>query len=151
MLKALHKIQQTFKYAYFSFVLWLDKFKGEETYRSPTPMPTISINAAQAAYEEGLRRIKNKVAEQGDRESVEKFLEDNHDKLLALAENENNRQEIEQLKKLFVFKHKDVKTKSDMEKMIDRRIRDFKELHKHKLNRQKLRELRKQNGRPRKD
>lgn len=130
--------------------IWVDKNKQED-YKGSLVVPAITMNAIQASYEEGLKKIKDRVKESAaTKEELEKFLEENKEALLSFADNEQTAKEIELLKKVFVYNQKDIKTKTDLEKMIDRRIRDFKELQSHKLQRQKLREQRKQNGRPRK-
>jgi len=129
---------------YFNFLIWWDYYKSK---RKPIGYSSsahrVVISATKAAYEQGLKQVKTKVAE------AINAVDGNHDKalhqigdIIELAE-KDYKSEIEILKKMHVKNGQDVKNDTDKAKMIDQRIQDYKELHRFKEERTILRQIRK--------
>lgn len=132
---------------YFNFLLWLD-FKKDQLNRANKFSKTqtkMVYSAVKASYNEGFTKIRDKITTElknGNREHNEKVLEKTEE-LLKLAEEEKLQKDIELLRQACYYKDKDIQNDTQMAHMVERRIKDFKELHAHKERRQKLREQRK--------
>lgn len=134
---------------YYSILLWWDriKFKQELKNRPSIVTNKIIYNAVKAQYNEGINKVKREVAKlikspsKGEYEGILK----NINELLDLAKNEQ-REEIEALKKVYLYKDKDIKSDTDQAKMVTERINHYKDLHKHIEERNKIRAERKNNG-----
>ena len=95
--------------------------------------------------QEGIYNLKesiNAVVKDRTSESYDKVLSRINNMVdFAKGKTTNGEQLLANLrKKILVFKEKDVRSKKDKIKMVDTRIKHYKELHKHK----KLRDLRRQ-------
>jgi hypothetical protein len=134
---------------YFNILLWWDKKKfDKELARRPSNIATkIAYNAVKASYNEGISKIKGEVAkliQSRSKDEYERVLNNIND-MLSLAQSER-KEEIESLKKVYLYKDKDIQNDTDKARMINSRINDYKDLHKHIEKRNKLRKERKNNG-----
>lgn len=135
---------------YLEFLLWWDyKFGKDAPFRAAPDFTVAQIvrNAQILAYARGIRKLKNKINDLAftkDKEEYEKILAEVKN-LVALAE-ETDPSKIKRAKLLdsmYVYKGgKDIKNDTEKAKMIQQRIRDFKELQKHKVSRAMLKDMR---------
>jgi hypothetical protein len=129
---------------YFEFLLWWDRRKQERDLAYRSPSNKVVYNATKESYRLGVTRIKARIREMSkdsSKASLEAVLAEAPE-LLDYAVNNDPNGHAEALK-LYVRKDKDIKSNTDKALMIDQRIQDYKELHKHIEARQKLREQRK--------
>jgi hypothetical protein len=131
---------------YFNILLWWDKKKFDRELRNrPSNIAAkIAYNAVKSQYNEGIIRVKGEVAKLVNSRSkveYERVLA-NCEELLSLAQNES-REDIEALKKVYLYKERDIVNDTQKAKMISGRIQDYNELHKHKETREKIRQERK--------
>lgn len=136
---------------YFEFLLWLEnkKVKKELEYAkhwSNHCKHQIVVNVVQESYEQGIKQLKNKttsLVEAKTPAEYDRVLKEIKD-LLSFTEHDSSRLErINKLRKVFVYKEKDIRNHTDMAKMIDNRIKDFQVLRLHKERRDLMRTLRK--------
>lgn len=93
-------------------------------------------------YHNGLLLVKRKIKEKVDEGyTYEEVLKMLGDSLIALANQEKD-QKIELLKNIYIYESRDIKSEEDKIKMIDKRIADYKQLHKHVEKRKLARDLR---------
>lgn len=135
---------------YFEFLLWLEnrRLKREIEYSIPTHViPQIVKSSIQELYIIGIKRIKSKLVdltEAKTKEEYKKVLSELKEIISLSVRPDKNRQKyIDNLKRVYVYKDKDIKNNVDKARMIERRINDYKELHNHILQRNLRREIRK--------
>lgn len=141
---------------YLEVLLWWDyRFGPDAPFRASPDFTVAQIvrNAQMIAYTRGMKNLKSKINDLAftkDKEEYNKVLQEVQN-LVALAE-ETDPSKIkrsELLKNMYVYKGgKDIRNDTEKAKMIQQRIRDFKQLQNHKASRQILREIRqlKKNG-----
>lgn len=132
---------------YFSFLLWLDRRKEKKERKLPNfTTKQIVRQTSQMYYEQGMHQLKTKINSLVKTTSTEEYVKalDETQELIKLAELEpEDRNELsELLYKIAVKKGKDLNTDMDFAKMIDKRINDYRELQRYKVERELLRKIR---------
>jgi len=138
---------------YLSFLLWKENRRLEKENKTENltmPMmhvPQVVKNDALIKYEQGLSNVKRKVlliSRSCSKEDLEKALENTEDLVkMARGQHEEDREEyVESLRKVYVYKDKDIKSDTDKAKMIEQRISDYDKLKKDKEKRELSRAIR---------
>lgn len=147
MIKYLKRLFYTsiFGRFYFEFLLWLDRRVAKKETKQYLNNIRIEINATREKYEKALCKIKSKVNEEAKESNHHKVLKVKGD-LVSIAEEEEDeflKKRAEIMKSAIVKKgDKDIKSDTDMAKMVESRINDYKALHKDIAMRQLLRRIR---------
>ena len=126
---------------YFEYLLWRDRKIERKITAQQLNVPKIVINRQQELYLQGIKKLKKVVNEKivfTSKEEYDKVLKETED-LIQFAENDEQRDYIEALKKAYVYKDADIKNDTDMAKMIEQRIGHYNELRKHREKREKAR------------
>lgn len=126
---------------YFEYLLWRDRKIERKITAQQLNVPRIVINRQQELYLQGIKKLKKVVNEKivfTSKEEYDKVLKETED-LIQFAENDEQRDYIEALKKAYVYKDADIKNDTDMAKMIEQRIGHYNELRKHREKREKAR------------
>lgn len=124
---------------YLRFLLWIDsiKLKKRKKNYNITNNPVVLRDSLKIKYDESVGLIKKKIkelSESNTKEDLEKTLS-NLDDLVKFAEKEQNEM-IENLKEVYVYKEKDIKTDTDKAKMLEKRINHYEQLKKGKEKRE---------------
>lgn len=136
---------------YLNILFWLENKKMEKDLKNRTySSHTLSIvkESNKIKYENGVNNIKRNIkkeAESLNNEDLEYVLYKNRDKLIELAQSEEEKDKeeyIKNIRKVYVFKDKDIKNEKDYIKMINKRITHFNELRKNKEKRELSRKIR---------
>lgn len=107
--------------------------------------PFFMEEANQIKYQEALLKLKTKVNElvqTKTKEEYNKVLKKVEDMITLVDDPENTNPHIETLKRLIVYKDKDIQDSTDKKKMIEARIGHFYELQEHKVKREMSRKIR---------
>jgi len=126
---------------YFEYLLWRDRKIERKITVQQLNVPRIVINRQQELYLQGIKKLKKVINEKivfTSKEEYDKVLKETED-LIQFAENDEQRDYIEALKKAYVYKDADIKNDTDMAKMIEQRIGHYNELRKHREKREKAR------------
>jgi len=134
---------------YFEFLLWVDRKTDRSTkYLTPKEMAAIVRESSQIAQGVTLMKRKiNELIQTKSKEEYQKVLAEIEDLVPLSEQNESFLSEKAKfagiLRDIYVKKgNQDIVTSTDRAKMIEGRIEDMKELHRHIAKRNLLREIR---------
>ncbi len=133
---------------YFEFLLWRDRQNDRASLRYLTPKEIQQIVRQYSILGEGVKEVKgkvNKLVESRTKDEYDKVLREIED-MVSLAERDTNDPKAQFttfLRSKMDLTPTDIKNVTDRAKMVDRRIKDMKELQEHKVKRDKLRLARK--------
>lgn len=134
---------------YLLFLMWLEERKLTKQRRNFKHIkPGMVIVKKQELLIEGVKQIKqriNSIVKIKTKEEYDAILQSIQD-LSQFANCELNSQHANQINALhraWVYQHCDIKSELDRMLMVEKRIKDYAQLHKHIEQRQKLRQARK--------
>ena len=130
---------------YFELLLWIDTKRSKEKYL--TQKEIAQIVRQYSLLDKGVKEVKrniNKLVTSTTAEEYDKVLS-NIENLLKYSEKDPNSQEAifaDMLRSTKISKIKDIETHIDRVKMIEGRIKDYKELQEHVVKRKLMRQIR---------
>lgn len=132
---------------YLGFLLWVDKNNEPERVVPKHEVNQLMITAQQFAYKEGIRNIKkhvNSLVKAKTKDEYQAVLSQIEDLMrYAKSESEEKAKLTQALYNAWVFTGgRDIKNPTERAKMIDKRIKDYKELQEHTNKRKLIRQIR---------
>lgn len=134
---------------YFDYLLWKDRQDDRKSLRYLSPKEVQQIIRQYSLMSEGVREVKRKVNDLVKSKTVEEYHQTlgQIENMIKLAERDPDSPQAKFAEALRSFgdlnKVKDIETVTDRARMVDKRIKDYKELHSHIEKRQLLRNIRK--------
>jgi hypothetical protein len=130
---------------YMEVLLFLDR-RSDKQRRHLTPGEVSQIIREHSLLYEGVKVVKRNINSLVTKEkNLNRVLTEAGDLTLQATDNTSSKaQVINSIRSSLDFSNKDIKNDTDYAKMLDKRIRDYDELHSHINKRNALREARKQ-------
>lgn len=133
---------------YLEFLLWYDEKKEPTPQLTRTELQQVVVEAQKFAYREGLSQMKrniHKLLRSKTQEEYEKVLGDIENLVDHAKKDEDDLTKLrETLYKSYIrTSGRDINSPTEHAKMVDQRIKDYKELHRHQEKRNMLRKIRK--------
>jgi uncharacterized membrane protein len=130
---------------YFEFLLWLDRRAEKAETKQLINTIIAEINITKEKYDKSITNLKTKIKDEATDGDYDKVLK-SKENLISLTENEEEhlKKRAELLKSVMVKRgDKDINNNTEMARMVDSRINDYRTLHRDINMRQLLREIRK--------
>lgn len=133
---------------YLEFLLWYDEKQGPKPQLTRTELQQVIAEAQKFAYREGVSQMKrniHKLMQSKTKEEYQRVLGTIEDLMDHAKKDPNNLTKLrETLYKSYIrTSGRDITSATEHAKMIDQRIKDYKELYKHQEKRNMLRNIRK--------
>ena len=131
---------------YIELLLFLDRRNERRPHLTPGEVSQIIKEHSQIT--EGVNLIKRNVNSLvGDTKDYHRVLVEAGDLTLKATDNNSSKAQVmNSLRSRMDFSNKDIKTDTDYARMLEKRMKDYDELHSHIEKRKALREARKNNG-----